>query len=173
MSWPKSVEARPIIKGLLEILLNAVKDREPAVKVQGVKWLFRRSGRARETATLLHDAVTDKNDLVRLMAVETLGETGAEGKVVELLCTAPEDKDVSVRLAAEEALARGGKDMVPQLIEALKDKKARVRAGVARALGLIGPDAKEALKPLASLKDDKDAAVKAAVAEALRAIYKG
>jgi HEAT repeat protein len=168
-----AVEARPVIKGLLDVLLNAVKDREPAVKVQGVRWLFRRSGRARETATLLHDAVTDRNDLVRLMAVETLGETGAEGKVVELLCTALEDKDVSVRLAAEEALARGGKDMVPQLIEGLKDKRPRVRAGVARALGLIGPDAKEALKPLAALKDDKDAAVKAAVAEALGAIDRG
>jgi HEAT repeat protein len=107
------------------------------------------------------------------MAVEALGEMGSEGKVAEMLTPALEDRDVSVRLAAEEALARGGKGMVPDLITALKSDSAKVRAGVARALGMIGPPAKEAIKPLVALKNDKDANVKAAALEALLRIFNG
>src|SRR5205807_7329528 len=80
----------------------------------------------------------------------------------------------SVRLAAEEGLARGGAEMVPQLIEALKNKNPKVRAGVARALGMIGPPAgKPAALALVRLQKDTDEGVRSAVRDALRAIIRG
>jgi hypothetical protein len=119
---------------------------------------------------LLRDGVTDRDVSVRIVSVETLGELGAEARVVPLLTTALEDRDVSVRLAAEEALARGGADSVPQLLEALKNTSAKVRIGVVRALGLMGPAARGATKALEGLKGDEDAAVSKAAELALREI---
>ena len=59
-----------------------------------------------------------------------------------------------------EALARGGAESVPQLIEALKSGSAKVRLGVVRALGLMGPAAKGATKTLESIKGGTDAAAR-------------
>jgi HEAT repeat protein len=168
-----AVEARPVIKGLTEVLVNAVKDRDPRVRAHAGRWLFRRTQQARLVTPLLRDTVTDRDLFVRLSGVEALGELGAEGKIVELMSVALEDRDLGVRLCAEEGLARGGAEMVPQLIEALKSKNPRVKAGVARALGLIGPKAKQAIKPLTELSKDTDETVRAAVAAALAGIARG
>ncbi len=162
-----SVEVRPAIRGMTEVLVNGLKDRDPRVRTYAARWLFRRTRQARLVVPLLHDGVTDRDPLVRLATVETLGELGAEGKIVELMATALQDRDVSVRLAAEEGLARGGAEMVPQLVEALKNKSPRVRAGVARALALIGPGAKAAVKDLLPLSKDPDEGVRESAREAL------
>jgi HEAT repeat protein len=52
------------------------------------------------------------------------------------------------------------KDMVPGLIDLLKDDDRRVRAGACRLLGQIGPKAKDALKPLDELLVDPDKMVR-------------
>src|SRR5262249_26470144 len=103
-----SVEARPAIRGLTEVLFNAVKDRDPRVRVEAAKWLFRRERKPAIVVPLLREGVTDRDPMVRLSTVEVLGELGAEGRVVDLMTTALQDRDVNVRLAAEEGLARGG-----------------------------------------------------------------
>jgi HEAT repeat protein len=168
-----SVEVRPAIRGMTEVLVNGLKDRDPRVRIYSARWLFRRTRQARLVTPLLRDGVSDRDSLVRLATVESLGELGAEGKIVELMSTALQDRDVSVRLAAEEGLARGGAEMVPQLIGALKDKSPRVRAGVARALGMIGPPAKSALEVLLPLSKDPDAGVREAAREAQGRIAPG
>jgi HEAT repeat protein len=169
-----AIEARPPIRGLTEVLVNGLKDRDARVKVHAAKWLFRRNRQPSVVVPMLREAVTDRDWFVRLTAVETLGELGAEARVVPLLMAALEDRDAGVRLAATEALARGGADAVPQLVEALKNKNARVRVGVVRALGMIGPAALKAVPELQGLKKDADAAVRAAVEEALgRILAKG
>jgi hypothetical protein len=48
------------------------------------------------------------------------------------------------------------KDLVPVLIALLKDENADVRLGAAKLLGQIGPDAKDALEPLADACVDPD-----------------
>jgi HEAT repeat protein len=165
-----SVEARPPIRGLLEVVVTALKDRDARVRTHAAKWLFRRTREAREVAPFLREGVTDRDVFTRVSCVEALGELGAEGRAVPLLAAALEDKNLAVRLAAEEALARGGPAVVPQLLESLKSKSAKVRLGVARALGLIGPAAKSARSALEALKRDKDPGVRQAAEEALWAI---
>jgi HEAT repeat protein len=155
---------------MTEVLLGAAKDRDALVRVHAAKWLFRRVRKAIVVAPLLREGVTDRDVQVRLAAVEALGELGAEGRIMELMETALQDRDVTVRLAAEEGLARGGAAMVPSLIEALKHKSPRVRAGAARALGLIGPPAKKAVEALRSLRKDSSEEVRGAVEDALRGI---
>lgn len=168
-----SIEARPAIPGLTEVLLNGVKDRDWRVRVYAARWLLRRTRQPAKVLPLVREGLTERDPFVRLSTVETLGEMGAEGKIVGLMTTALEDRDVSVRLAAEEGLARGGADMVPQLIEALKHKSPRVRAGLVRALGLIGPAAgNSASKALLLLRKDSDAGVRMAVADALVSIHR-
>jgi HEAT repeat protein len=164
------LEARPLIKGILEVLYNAVKDRDVRVRMQAGKWLWRRVRDGKVIVPLVRDGVTDRDVIAKLTAIETLGELGAESRVVPLLAQALEDRDVVVRLVAEEALARGGPEAVPQLVEALQAKSARARQGVARALGLIGPGAKAARPALEKLKGDADAGVRAAAEDALAAI---
>jgi HEAT repeat protein len=168
-----SVEVRPPIKGMTEVLLGAAKDRDPRVRVYAAKWLFRRVRKPLVVAPLLRDGVTDRDVFVRLSAVAALGELGAEGRIMDLMATALQDRDVTVRLAAEEGLARGGAAMVPHLVEALKNRDPRIRAGVARALERIGPAAKEAVKPLLQQARDSNQAVRSAAVAALRSILRG
>ena len=59
---------------------------------------------------------------------------------------------------------------VPRLLEALGAKSHRVRLGAVRALGLIGPGAKEARGGLERLTAGSDATLQLAAREALRAI---
>jgi HEAT repeat protein len=72
--------------------------------------------------------------------------------------------DTKVRLMAIEEIgklgqikASYGKPAIPLLVEALKDKDAKVRAAAALALGQVDPEKDEALEPLLSLvKNDKE-----------------
>ncbi len=70
-----------------------------------------------------------------------------------------------------EVLRAVGKPAVPALVEALKGPDARQREQIILILAAVGPDAREAVPVLAELwKDEKNAAVRAAAEQALRAI---
>jgi HEAT repeat protein len=165
-----AAEARPAIKGLTEVMVVALKDRDARVRLQAARSLWRRTRDAKVVVPLLRDGVGDRDVVARLITVETLGEMPREDRVAPLLVQALEDRDVSVRLLAQEGLARGGEALVPQLVEALGAKTARARLGAVRALGLIGPPARKALAALEALKKDGDAAVRAAAVEAAASI---
>src|SRR5262245_13847304 len=80
------------------------------------------------------------------------------------------DADDGVRRHAEAALKKmtpPGRDDVADLIAALKDNHAPVRAAAAQALALIGPDAEEAAGSLDKLLSDADAGVRVSAAEAV------
>jgi HEAT repeat protein len=165
------VEARPPVKGLLEVLYKALKDRDARVRVQAVKWLWRRTGEARIVVPLLRDVVGERDAFVRLVALETLGELGPEARVLSLVAGALDDRDPAVRCAALEGLVRAGAGGVTQAAEGLKHRSARVRARVALALGRIGPPAGKAKEALLDALDDSDPSVRRAAGSALRAIF--
>jgi HEAT repeat protein len=145
-----SVEARPAIRGLTEIVVGALKDRAPRVRMQAAKWLWRRTRQAKVIVPLIQDGLADRDLAARLTAVETLGEMGTEDRVVGLLTSALEDRTPSIRLAAVEGLARSVP--VKQLVALLADKTPRVRLAAIHALALVGPDAKSALPTLLELR---------------------
>ncbi len=92
----------------------------------------------------------------------------AESKPVppELLA-ALKAKEPAARVKAIKALSRLGPEVVPPLVEALKDEEPDVSQSAAYALRLFKADAKVALAALAPHLTDKHAAVRKGVASAL------
>ncbi|HEV8058746.1 MAG TPA: HEAT repeat domain-containing protein [Gemmataceae bacterium] len=78
------------------------------------------------------------------------------------------DRIVAVRTLPE----RHGKaaQMVPALIEALKDKDGDVRRSAALGLGAFGEEAKDAIPALQALQHDRDARVRESAGIALSRI---
>jgi HEAT repeat protein len=165
-----AVEARPPIRGMTEVLLNGVKDRDARVRVVAVRGLWKREGQPKNIVPLLRDSVSDRDAFVRQMALETLAEMPPDAAIVGLLSQSFEDRDPSVRQVGFAGLVRGGEAGVEFLIPGLESEHPRIRAGTARVLGAIGPAAKAALPALRKRVKDPDDSVRSAVQRALREI---
>src|SRR5262249_44913136 len=92
-----------------------------------------------------------KNDSVRRKAAYGRGPIppdAAGGAPVLIKGLADDNEDV--RQAAAEAVAHLGKEVVPALVKVIKDAGAKPlpRQFAARAIGLIGSDAADAIAPL-------------------------
>jgi hypothetical protein len=106
---------------------------------------------------------------VRAWACGSLAEVGpAASETAPLLLAALQDAEASVRSLAAYALGRLGPRVAPALAQSLQHVDPRVRAGVARALGIIGTGAQHTLPALqAALRDEHaDVALAAATAVA-------
>lgn len=87
-------------------------------------------------------------------------------------------KDAKAKAAALTELGKIGQiqkslvsSAVPDMMKALEDKDAGVRAAAAKAVGMIDPDPKEAVPALVKLmKQDKDESVKLAAIQGLAAM---
>jgi HEAT repeat protein len=103
------------------------------------------------------------------------GGTSSDGVVraTRAATLALQDKELTVRLGALTALSRlpsTGSESTALLVGCLKDESPRVREYAARLLGQKGPSGADAVPGLTGLLDDKDDAVKAAAAFALKAL---
>jgi HEAT repeat protein len=134
--------ARPPIRGLTEVLLQAAKDRDARVRIFAVRGLWRREQRAATVLPLLTELLADSDVFVRQTAVQTLGELPPSTNVIAPLLRALEDRDVGVRVAALFTLVHGGTGAVPHLVKALSSKVEKIRVGAADALRRIRPDSK-------------------------------
>ncbi len=141
-----ATEASPPIRGLLEVQVNGLKDRDDAVRAVSAKWLWRRTKLGKTVMPLLRDAAGSREPLARQTAAETLGEISAEDGPAAVLAPLLEDTAYSVRVAAQDGLAAAGD--VAALVKLLGGVR-KGRDGAARALGMMGPKAKEALPALA------------------------
>ncbi|MFA6242919.1 MAG: HEAT repeat domain-containing protein, partial [Candidatus Hydrogenedentales bacterium] len=102
-----------------------------------------------------------QSSAVLLMACSAFGTGPAEpppdtDTTVRALIEKSNDVDANVRRAAANDAAKLGAPAVPSLIEAYNSPNEHARVCVARALSIIGPDAKEAIVVLAlGLRDDE------------------
>jgi HEAT repeat protein len=151
-------------------LVGVLKDNDARVRIHAVKALWDVNRQVRLTIPLLRPALRDPDEAVRLTAVETLGDMGAEPQVLDLLGEAFKDKALPVLVAATEATAQIGSEAVPLLKEALRHDNARVRAAAAEGLGRIGPPAKAASEALLNAVHDKDERVRGPAIRALQSI---
>jgi HEAT repeat protein len=104
---------------------------------------------------------------VRSSAAVSLGELGPDAKeAIPALIDALRDKE-EVHDRAVYALGKIGSAGLPLLIQALGDKGARVRAGIAEALGDMGQGAKPAASALLKVSTDPDPHVREQIAWAL------
>lgn len=105
---------------------------------------------------VLISALGDKRPLVRHSAAEALGQLDERPRdVVPPLVQTLRDRDVAVRLAAGQALVQLGKPAVPFLLAALKEDDADWQTAIIVILGRIGAAAREAVPALEGLRDDE------------------
>jgi vesicle coat complex subunit len=83
------------------------------------------------------------------------------------LIDALKDEDSEVRQYSALSLAAIGREALPRLIEVLRDPNTGVRSAAAYAIGRIGPQAREAIPLLVKALKDPEAMVKRTAAEAL------
>jgi HEAT repeat protein len=110
--------------------------------------------------------------VVLLLCLLTCAGCGKEKSTAELLddLKAPQDRE---RIIAVRTLPHRKKDaaqVVPALIEALKDKDGDIRVSAALGLGSFGEQAKDAIPALEAAQGDRDARVREAAGKALSRI---
>jgi HEAT repeat protein len=149
-------EARPAIKGLTEVLVNLLKDRDARVRAMAARWLWRRVRQSKPVVPLMRDVLGGRDALARRIALETLGELDEDARPAPLLVAALDERDATLRLTAIEALARLGD--TEALLKALSGNK-RVAEGARLAFARLGKG-KQAGEYLAAREAKDEAAQK-------------
>jgi HEAT repeat protein len=104
-----------------------------------------------------------------LEAIKALGECGPDAKIAirYLILVLGNHREESIVNAVIKSLGKIGKDAVPHLIKALKDKRVLVQIGAANALGMMGRFAANAIPALTANLSHKNPHVRKAVEDAL------
>jgi HEAT repeat protein len=159
----------------VEPISMALTDREPVMQKAAVMALSKLGKEAEPALPALRE-VAEKADNagVRTAAIEVLGGLGEKGEAA--IVTLLKKTDSDTRKACLQHFGRKGKapkELVGDVAKALTDEEGDVRALAAHVLGLIGPDAREALPALEKAsKDDSEPAVRMLAEKAVRAVRK-
>jgi len=112
--------------------------------------------------------------MARVAAIKAIGEMGPEAKeaIPVLIETIREtrNRDKKMLLLCNYALLAMGKEIVPYMIDLLKDDTWEMRRGSAWILGKVGPDAKDAIPALTEALNDPHPVVRRKAAESLKKI---
>jgi len=125
-------------------------------------------GGADATALLVDKAVSTDERIVRIAALEAIENSRDPSAVPGVISVFRLDRgqdDVVAQIGASEALLKIGAPAVPQLLQALTDSSAKVRAAVVDVLGRMGNP--EVADKISSLQADPDLGVRRAVEGAL------
>jgi HEAT repeat protein len=122
---------------------------------------------ASSSAASLTTALGDADERVRALAAEALGRLKGVKPLQPLIAILQKDPSFMVRRSTAEALGEmGDSQAVPPLIEALRDKEARVRVSAAKALAKL-KDLRAAAPLASALAAETDADVRKAMSEAI------
>jgi HEAT repeat protein len=156
---------------VLHVLGGALQEDHVDLRRDAASLLDGVGAPARPVLPALATALQDKDPQVRQHAVSAVEKASDPRATVALPQLLRALRDKELRGHAFGAMARIGSAAVPDLLMALDDKDEHIRLGAAQALGKIGPAAQDAARALAfSSHNDKDAAVRRAAAEAVKAI---
>src|SRR5262249_19146795 len=136
-------------------LVAILKDKDEVARRSAAQKLGELGQEGKSAAPALADALTkDKDAFVRRFAAQSLGQIGKEVSTQAVPALAKALKSNSHKedmTAAIEAMEKRGAAGVPPLKDALKSSEATVQYQAAKAIGQIGPDAKDAVKALIDL----------------------
>jgi HEAT repeat protein len=151
---------------------EAINSSDVARKESAVKALGELAGQLETTRVNLLTALQDPEAPVRAAAATALGQIGPAARVTIPVLThvARTDPNENVRRQADFALKKLPEPTNSDIVEFsafLKDSHAGLRSTAARALGMIGPKARDAARDLEKFLGDTDAGVRVSAAEAL------
>jgi HEAT repeat protein len=151
-------------------LTTATDDADPAVRELAITTLGRFGPGAHDALPALEQALRDENPSVRTAAALAIDSIEPNSQVhqhvlIESLRAGDGPVFISVGQMGERAAWA-----VPTLASLLSDRRPTVRALAAKALGGIGPSAREAERALRQCLRDPEASVRRAAQNALRQI---
>jgi HEAT repeat protein len=148
-------------------LVQALKSQYAETRRGAAEELAAFGPRAHAAVPALIEALRDPDVGVRFLAVQALGDIGPEAQAAIPALLGIDQSPIPgarvvvlINYGAESALARIGPTAVPALRKALRDPNAPVRGIAARALGEIGPPARESLPDLSALVKDEEWSVR-------------
>ncbi len=154
--------------GCVPALVETLKNQDSRVRGRAARTLSRIGTQAKNAEPALAEALSDEDLDVRNDTFEALCEIKAdEPERLKLFIKAINNKDFNLYYIEACALGKIGVKAVPLLIEALEKSTGRYRAWVARVIGNIGPQAKDAVLSLVAASMDENKMVQAEAAEAL------
>jgi HEAT repeat protein len=144
----KAADAVPALTALL-------KDKSATVRAHAANALGQVGTAAKPAVTALVAMIDDPEVTVRIQAVQAIAHIRPGPKVaVPLFEKVIEGNDAPVRNRVLQILTEAGKEAVPFLTEALKNKKTAYWACL--VINQIGPEAQDTVPGLAALLADKD-----------------
>ncbi len=134
----------PVFVAVRPSLVRNLSDPNPKVRLAAAQVLESRGESARPAARALIERLSDPNPFVRWVAVRTLGRfrSPAAPGAVEGLGNTLMDRDLSVRIAAANALESLGAEAgpaIPALLASANRGDADYREAALRAIGTAGP----------------------------------
>ena len=162
-SQTNSIQYKPPIYRGKPLSFYASEAQHPELRAQALRSMGSFGPEANSALPQLIAGLQDSNTDVRIAAAWAIAQVApnSNAATVRALAQTLSDSDARVRTLAALALRQTGAsavDAVPQLIIALNDPIAIVRAPAADALGAIGPGARDAVGPLAArlmIKDEQ------------------
>jgi len=161
-------------------LIKELESEDKFVKRKAAEDLGQMGAAAKSAVPALVRAIEDRDQQVWFHSVMALARIGpdAEEAIPALVAALDTSKNPRGRDAMRRqvwyrtayALGRIGAAAMPSLLKALDDEKTSVRSGAAKALGFVGPAAKEATPQLVARLNDSESEVRQQSAEALSQI---
>lgn len=173
LRWQATLDMAQTGPAALPELTKALKDPDEDVRMYGVWGLGIMGVEAQSAFAAVRECLKDQSPDVRGKAVFAVSRLAARPEdAVAALVPVLGDHDVEVQETASRTLARLGPPAVPELRKAMKNDSLDIRRLTVITLGLIGPDAGDAVPDLLGLLSNTQSGLQDETAEALAGIGK-
>lgn len=154
----------------LPLLQSAVKSKDDEVRGDALWALGIMGSPAHPALDAVRECLKDKSAPVRNTAVFAVRRIAAEPEAVAAIAPLLADRDPEVRESASQTLARFGEPAVSELRAMLKVDALDVRKMAVTTIGLIGPEATDAVPDLVALLRDPQGELQGDALDALASI---
>jgi lysine biosynthesis protein LysW len=164
-------QAKSAVPELADLLKESDKEIRPSI----LATLAKMGPEAKPAVAAIGSCLSVDDKETSLQGLAALAALGPDAKdavpdIINLLLDEDLGRNNKLRLQAVKTLGKIGKPAVSSLTKALSQQNRYMKVGAIEALGEIGPDAKEAIKPIERLASNPDPEIRLAAIRAIRKI---